>query len=170
MKKIGIFYGSGTGTTGEIAERIAEKLGLGSEHVYDISSVDLNVLTQYDLLILGTSTWGSGDLQDDWDNAIGKVKKLDLSGKAVALFGLGDSGSFSDSFCSGMSILYRELQGSGVTFYGWSDPEEYEFEDSESVVDGKFVGLVLDETNESTLTNGRIDKWIDLLKKDCPAS
>jgi len=73
-EKIGIFYGSGTGTTGEIAERIAEKLGLGSEHVYDISSVDLNVLTQYDLLILGTSTWGSGDLQDDWDNAIGKVK------------------------------------------------------------------------------------------------
>ena len=118
MKKIGIFYGSGTGTTGEIAERIAEKLGLDSEHVYDISSVDLNVLTQYDLLILGTSTWGSGDLQDDWDNAISKVKKLDLSGKAVALFGLGDSGSFSDSFCSGMGILYRELQGSGVTFYG----------------------------------------------------
>lgn len=167
MKKIGIIYGSGTGTTGEIAERIAKKLGVESKDIYDVSSIDISVFNEYEVLLLGTSTWGNGDLQDDWDNAIGKIKKLDLSGKAVALFGLGDSGSFSDTFCNGLGILYQELQSTGCTFYGSSDPEEYEFDSSDSIVDGKFVGLVLDEANESTLTNGRIDKWLEVLKAEC---
>ena len=66
MKKIGIFYGSTTGTTESVAEQIASHLGVGSSEVYNVGNTDAKVAEEYELLILGSSTWGSGELQDDW--------------------------------------------------------------------------------------------------------
>ena len=36
MKTIGIFYGSSTGTTEDIAKRIATKLGVDASNLYDV--------------------------------------------------------------------------------------------------------------------------------------
>ena len=69
MKKIGIFYGSTTGTTEAVAEQIASHLGVGSSEVYNVGNTDAKVAEEYELLILGSSTWGSGELQDDWYEA-----------------------------------------------------------------------------------------------------
>ena len=63
MKKIGIFYGSTTGTTEAVAEQIASHLGGGSSEVYNVGNTDAKVAEEYELLILGSSTWGSGELQ-----------------------------------------------------------------------------------------------------------
>ena len=65
-EKIGIFYGSTTGTTESVAEQIASHLGVGSSEVYNVGNTDAKVAEEYELLILGSSTWGSGELQDDW--------------------------------------------------------------------------------------------------------
>ena len=40
----------------------------------------------------------------------------------------------------------------------------YTFDESASVVDGRFVGLALDEDNESDLTDTRIAAWTDEIK------
>ena len=40
----------------------------------------------------------------------------------------------------------------------------YTFDESTSVVDGKFVGLALDEDNESDKTDERIAAWVDEIK------
>lgn len=98
MKTIGIFYGSSTGTTEGIAKRIAEKLGVEDKDIHDVSNASPADVAPYEILLLGCSTWGAGDLQDDWDSYLGKLKKLDLSEKTVALFGCGDSASFSRHF------------------------------------------------------------------------
>lgn len=37
MNKIGVFYGSTTGTTEDLARRIAEKLDVPSAHVFDVN-------------------------------------------------------------------------------------------------------------------------------------
>ena len=95
MKTIGIFYGSSTGTTEGIAKRIAEKLGVEDKDIHDVSNASPADVAPYEILLLGCSTWGAGDLQDDWDSYLGKLKKLDLSEKTVALFGCGDSASLA---------------------------------------------------------------------------
>ena len=118
MKKIGIFYGSSTGTTESVAHTIAQKLGVASNDVHDASKLTGEMVKEYDVLVLGTSTWGCGELQDDWYDAVKVLKKAGLSSKEVALFGCGDSESYCDTFCDGIGVLYEELKGTGCKFIG----------------------------------------------------
>ncbi|RRD39296.1 flavodoxin [Leptotrichia sp. OH3620_COT-345] len=162
MSKIGIFYGSTTGVTEDIANRIAEKLD-GVE-VYNISGNE-DKLGDYDVLILGTSTWGFGDLQDDWQTALDSLSSLDLNGKKVAYFGTGDQVTFADTFIDGIAIIHEEIQNSGVTLVGETDIDGYDFGESRAVKNSKFLGLAIDEVNQSDLTDERIEAWTTELKK-----
>ena len=160
MNKIGVFYGSTTGTTEDLARRIAEKLDVSSEHVFDVSKLTEALVNEYDVLVLGSSTWGAGELQDDWYDGVKVLKSADLSMKFVALFGCGDSESYCDTFCDGIGVLYEDLKDSGCTFLGNKvSTDGYSFSSSIAVVDGAFVGLPLDEVNESNKTAERIDAW-----------
>ena len=49
MKKIGIFYGSSTGTTQGIAETIASKLGVPASDVIDVSKMNADMVKEYEL-------------------------------------------------------------------------------------------------------------------------
>ena len=89
----GIFYGSTTGTTEAVAQDIAKQLGVASADVHNVADASADEANKYDLLVLGSSTWGSGELQDDWYPFLDALKAKDLAGKKVALFGCGDSGS-----------------------------------------------------------------------------
>ena len=91
---------------------------------------------------------------------------MDLSGKLVAIFGCGDSSSFSDTFCDAIGTIYTDLQGTGCTFIGNVATDGYSYDDSTAVVDGQFVGLPLDELNEDDQTESRLDAWIASLKKE----
>ena len=167
MKKTAIFFGSSTNTTEDIAQRIATKLGIGSSDVYNVDSATVEDAAPYEVLILGSSTWGVGDLQDDWEGFLPKLKKADLNGKAVAIFGTGDADSYSDSFCDAIGTIYNELQGTGCRFCGAVSTDGYTFDDSTAVVNGKFVGLPIDEMNEYAKTDERIDQWVEQLKAEC---
>ena len=160
MGKTAIIYGSTTGTTEDIAGRIASKLNIAQGDIYEISKVTADTVAGYDTLLLGSSTWGSGDLQDDWDDGIETLKGADLAGKKIALFGCGDSSSYSDTFCSALGTIYNDLKDSGATFVGSVDPSDYTFDGSDAVVDGQFVGLPIDEVNESDKTDERISNWV----------
>ena len=158
MKKTGIFYGSSTGTTEAVANLIASKLGIASADVHDAGKLTADLAGSYDVLILGTSTWGYGELQDDWNDAVETLKKMDLSGKTVALFGCGDSESYSDTFCDGMGILYEDLKDSQCKFIGFVPDTNYTYNSSVSAVDGHFVGLAIDDVNEGDKTGLGLDR------------
>jgi flavodoxin I len=167
MKKTGVFYGSTTGTTESVARMIANKLGISSGDVYDVSKLTADVAGSYEALILGTSTWGDGELQDDWYDGIKVLKGMDLSGKTVALFGCGDSESYADTFCDGMGILFNELKDSGCRFIGTVPATDYTYSSSVAVTDdGGFVGLAIDDINESDKTEERITAWTETLKAE----
>lgn len=166
MNKIGVFYGSTTGTTEDVARQIAEKLSVSSTHIYDVSKITENLIREYDVLVLGTSTWGAGELQDDWYDGVKVLKKCDLSHKCVALFGCGDSDSYSDTFCDGIGILYEELKDTHCKFCGATNTTGYTFDSSIAVVDGKFIGLPLDELNEDNKTDERISEWAEQVKQE----
>ena len=162
MKKTVIIYGSSTGTCQSIAETIANNLGVSD--ILDVAKVPAAQVNVYDNLLLGTSTWGAGDMQDDWYSGIKEIKNANLAGKTVALFGCGDSQSYSDTYCDGMGEIYRELQGTGCNIIGQVPTDGYTYDDSTAVVDGHFVGLALDDVNEGNMTEARIDAWIDSIK------
>ena len=166
MKKTGVFYGSTTGTTESVANLIAEKLGIAQADVHDVSKMSADVAGSYEALILGTSTWGDGELQDDWYDGIKVLKGMDLKDKIIALFGCGDSESYGDTFCDGMGILYEDLKTSGCRFVGAVPDADYTYSSSVSVVNGDFVGLAIDDVNESEKTEERVSAWTDMLKAD----
>ncbi len=159
---VAIVYGSSTGNTQEVAENIGEKLGI--DNVLDVANVSADDLNGYDKLILGSSTWGDGEFQDDWDAF--EWGDVDLSGKTVALFGLGDQESYSDAYCDAMALLYEQVKEKGANIVGSWENEGYDFEESKSIVDGKFVGLALDADNQDDLTEERISKWVESIKGD----
>lgn len=162
MARIAVYFGSTTGTCEELAGKIGSALA-GAE-IRNVTELD-NSAEAYDMLVLGTSTWGNGDLQDDWYSGVETLKKLNLHGKKVAVFGCGDSSSYSDTFCSAMKAIYDAAKEAGATIVGDEvDAAGYSFDASDAVVDGKFVGLAIDEVNEADKTDERIAAWIDAIK------
>ena len=132
--------------------------------MYEVAKITPADVAQYDTLLLGSSTWGADDLQDDWYDGLETLKQSDLAGKKIGLFGTGDSSSYSDTFCSALGVIYEGLKSSGATFVGQVDPSEYTFDSSEAVVDGQFIGLPIDEENEPNKTDDRISRWVASLK------
>ena len=163
MKATIVVYGSSTGTCEAIAEKIAEKLGCEAVNVQDLTA---EVVNDNQNLILGTSTWGAGELQDDWYDGLKVLQDTDLSEKTIALFGCGDCESYGDTFVGGIGELYNGIKESGARFVGAVDTNEYTFDDSEAVVDGKFIGLPLDDVNEDDKTDARIEAWIALISPE----
>ncbi len=160
MKPIGLFYGSSTGNTEAAAKGIADALGNDNVTLFNIGETGAETLLSYDNMILGTSTWGFGELQDDWQNFLPQLENLDLSGKTIALFGLGDQYSYSDVFVDAMGIIYETLKKRGATIIGAWATDGYEFDGSRAVVEGYFVGLALDSDNQDDLTPVRISQWV----------
>ena len=157
MNKIGLFFGSDTGATEEIAESI--KSVFSSEIVlHDISKASKEDIEQYDKLILASSTWGDGDLQSDWEDFESNLDEIDFSSKTIALVGVGDQDGYADTFCNALGHLYGHVKDGNVV--GFTSTEGYEFDESIAVIDDQFVGLVLDEDNQSELTKDRIESWV----------
>ena len=157
--KTGIFYGSTTGTTEMVAEKVGALLGADVMPAAEIDKVE-----NYDFVIFATSTWGMGDLQDDWFGALETLAGKNLSGKKVALIGVGDQVSFGDTFVDGMGTIYEEIKDKGITLVGKTSVDGYDFSSSKAVIDGEFAGLVIDENNQSELTEERITAWVEKVR------
>ena len=149
--RTGIFYGSTTGMTESLAAKIAARTGVAQTDVRNVADGSADEAEGYDLLLLGSSTWGCGELQDDWYDFLDALKRKALSGKRVALFGCGDSASYPDSFCDALAEIRDGLEASGCTFVGALDAGEYDGCTSRICRDGKVIGLAVDDGDVVTL-------------------
>lgn len=165
MKKIGIFYGSSTGVTAEVAQEIAKKFGVADADVHNVAKSAPSDVAPYDVLILGSSTWGAGELQDDWYDFLDGLEVLDLKDKQIALFGCGDE-SMSDTFCGAVGEIFNRLQKTGARFIGYFNAEGYDFDESPAFIDGVYVGLLLDNVNKEELTEDRMKEWVAKVKSE----
>jgi len=166
MTKIGLFFGTQTGNTETIAEAI--QTAFGGESVvtlHNVADIELSDFAGYSNLIVGCPTWNIGELQSDWEGLYDELDDIDFSGKKVAYFGAGDQVSYTDNFQDAVGILEEKISGLGATTVGYWSTEGYEFNESKAVRDGKFVGLAIDEDNQSDLTNERISAWVSQLKQ-----
>lgn len=160
--KIAIFYGSTYGNTAAAAEKLSLYLGqMGLEHdLKDIAHSKVEELVAYDKLLLGCSTWNIGELQDDWQAQWNQLERLDFRGKQVALFGTGDQLGYGDSFQDALGILADMLEERGAELVGFWPVEGYEHFKSRGQRGQYFVGLALDDDNQSHLTDARIRRWV----------
>lgn len=152
-----IFYATSTGNTEDVANRIHGKLD-GFELV-DISNDGVSKMNECSSLIIGVSTWGEGDLQDDWEDCFDELKEIDFKGKTVALFGLGDQEGYGDEFVNALGTIYEAVNDNGANVIGFTSTDGYEYDESTAELNGEFVGLVIDEDNQSDLTDERVEQW-----------
>lgn len=165
MEPIGIFYGSTYGMTKKVADKIKTAFGRSKVEVYNLKTATLEDMKKYKNLIFGTSAWGIGEMQDDWEYFIDNLSTLDFSDRKLALFGLGDQKEYPESFVDGLGTLYCRLPDKSAVV-GMTDTKGYDFYFSLANKDGKFIGLVLDEHHQKDLTDDRIKKWVSQLKKE----
>jgi flavodoxin I len=130
MSKILIVYGSTTGNTEMVAEEIIDLLKDHEVLLQDVADTNPEDLTKYDVLVLGSSTWDDGLLQQDFRDFVEGLE-VDLTGKKLAIFGLGDS-NYPD-FCEAADILeetFTKLGGKTIVatlkIDGFPDEEENE--------------------------------------------
>jgi flavodoxin I len=165
IKKIGIFYGSSTGQTELVAEKLHQMFGADNADLINVDGATENDLQKYSYIIFGTPTWGIGEMQDDWEDFSEIVVKSDLKDKKVALFGLGDQDTYPDSFADGVGILYDKIKDKTNIVGKWYN-NGYAFNESEAFRDNAFVGLILDQENQASKTTERLEKWVEMLKKE----
>ena len=168
--KIGIFYGSSTGNTAFIAQRLAEQIT--SARLYTIANATRADLESCDLLILGTSSWcDEGDrLQEDWNDAYDCLREAQLKGKKVALYGVGDQVQYPDAFVDGIKGLHDIAVAAGATIVGkWPD-ENYSYTASAAVEGDFFLGLPIDVENQDQLTEQRLTAWVSQLQEEADIS
>ena len=164
MSKIGLFYGTYTGVTGAVAEKIAKELGHENVDLHNIST-DSDKMKDYNNLIIGTSTWSIGELQEDWNEFMPKLQEMNFEGKTVALFGTGDQYGYPETFLDGMGMLYETFQFRGARFIGFWPTVGYDFTSPLPLLDhDHFVGLALDEDNQPELTDSRVKEWCKMIK------
>lgn len=160
--KIGLFYGSTTCYTEMAAEKIRDCLGHDLVSVFNIKETPISEMNSFDLLILGISTWDFGELQEDWEAVWQQLDGLDLNGKTIALFGLGDQEGYTEWYLDAMGMLHDKLLPTGVNIIGyWPNDKNYQFTASKALTDDGefFVGLALDEDSQYELSDERITTW-----------
>lgn len=162
MKKTGIFYGSTTGITGEVAGELAKVLGVAQEDIHNVADTAPSAVAEYENILLGSSTWGSGELQDDMYDFLDGLEGMSLAGKKIAVFGCGDE-SMSDTFCNAVGILYDAAVSTGADVVGAFNVDGYDFSHSDAVRDGVAVGLLIDNVNHEDLTEARVKQWAESL-------
>merc|ERR1711937_448342 len=151
---------------GTVAGYVGAETGIEAVDIGDMEGSDVEA---YDGLIIGAPTWHTGaDTERSgtaWDEFIyGDLTSLDLSGKKVAIFGVGDSAGYADNFCDAMDELAECFKKQGAEIIGAVSTDTYEHEESKSIADGMFVGLPCDEDNQSDTSEDRVKAWIEQIK------
>jgi flavodoxin I len=165
MKKIAIVYSFNTQKTGKIAKRIKEAFGKGANiEMVNVEEVTAEEFLQYNNLICGTSTWFDGELPNHWDEFVPELEEMDLNGKQIALYGLGDQKGYPENFLDGMGILGEILEAQGAKLVGFTSTEDYSYESSRAERGGQFIGLGIDFENQGTKNKERVNGWVDKLK------
>jgi len=172
--KVLIIYGTSTGATETVADMIAAEFGSDAEGPIEIDSMHGSLakkFADYDALIVGTPTWNTGaDTERSgtgWDEIYyDEMQNLDISGKKVAVFGLGDQISYSENYADASGELHDVFKDLGCEMMGYTSYEGYEHESSKAVRGDKFCGLLCDMVNEEDLSEGRVQNWVSQLKNE----
>jgi flavodoxin I len=165
MNKTAIIYSFNTKKTARVAERIRE--AFANDQLIPVNAEDLTGETflSYNQIIMGVPTWFDGELPNYWDEFVPALEEMNLAGKKIALFGLGDQVGYPENFLDGVGIMANILEEQGATLVGFTPVEGYNFESSLALRGDRFAGLAIDYENQGSMNKQRISAWVEELKK-----
>jgi flavodoxin I len=166
MSDIGLFFGSSTGNSETIARMIASNFSPVPIDIFDVIQSPANLILKYKKLIFGVPSWNSHPNHDDWKDFLPNISGLSFRNKKIALYGLGDQLTYSENFVDEMGTLYDWLIERNAEIIGFWPTEGYRFRRSLALRNGKFVGLAIDEDQQSELTSSRVFEWVKNLKQE----
>lgn len=158
--KIGVFYSSARGKSEFTATLIKDLLKENCD-IYRITDIDtVENLKKYRALIFIVPTYGFGEPHKDWKDGIEIISKVDFESKSVGIIGRGNQGFYAATFVNGMKPVYDALVERKANIVGFTEIDGYDFVKSSAVVDGRFVGLPLDEIFMLQEVKNRLETWI----------
>ncbi len=164
MERIGLFYGTDTGNTETVSNKIKAMIdSLLGDNIVDVIEIykkEASEFDPYNYIIIGMPTWYDGELQGDWETFLPKFDTIDFTNKKLAFFGLGDQYGYSFYFCDGLGIFYSMAKKNNAQICGQWPTDGYEYDASKAEIDGSLVGLCLDVDNQDDLTQARLEKWV----------
>jgi flavodoxin I len=166
MKKIAVVYSFNSNKSAKIATKIAAGFTKFSVEQLNVESCKANEFLLFDGYVLSVPTWFDGELPNYWDEILPALENMDFNGKKFALFGLGDQKNYPENFCDAVGILAEFLERRGAKIIGYTSPEGYTFESSKALKDNILTGLLLDQENQSKLSDERIQKWVSQLEQE----
>ena len=166
MNKTAIIYSFNTKKTGKIATQIQEGFNDPAIEMVNAEEITEDLFLSFDQIIMGVPTWFDGELPNYWDEFVPALEEMDLKGKKIALFGLGDQIGYSENFLDGVGIMAGILKAQNATLIGFTSSEGYEFESSRALQDKQFLGLAIDYENQGSMNKQRVAAWIEELKKE----
>lgn len=165
MAKIGLFFATDTGNTRKIAKIMKRKFFEDDEiELVNFEKATAEQIDGYSALIFGSPTLGDGEYPEPLLEFLPNFDDIDFSTKTVALYGLGDQEGYPDEFVDALGMLYEELEDREATLIGQWPTDGYTYDSSKAEMDGEFCGLVLDQDNQSSLTEERLAKWVEMVK------
>ena len=166
MSKIAIIYSFNTKKTGKIATQIQERFNDPDVEMINAEDLTEDIFLSFDRIIMGVPTWFDGELPNYWDEFVPALEDLDLKGKKIALYGLGDQKGYPENFLDGLGIMADILEEQGASLMGFTSTEGYEFEASRAVREEQFAGLAIDYENQGSKNKERVAAWVEQLKSD----
>ena len=166
MNKVGLFYSFNTNKTSRVAERVKEAFGDDNIEAINVEEVTSEQFTSYDNIICGVPTWFDGELPNYWDEFVPDIEDMDLKGKNIALYGLGDQKGYPENFLDGLGLLAEIFENQGARLVGFTSTEGYLFESSRAQRGDQFCGLGIDFESQGSLNAERVTGWVEQLKKE----
>ena len=166
MSKTAIIYSFNTKKTGQIATSIQEVYNDDLIEMVNAEDLTEELFLSFDRMIMGVPTWFDGELPNYWDEFVPALEEMDLKGKKIALFGLGDQKGYPENFLDGVGVMAEILELQGASLVGFTSTQGYAFESSRAQRGERFAGLAIDYENQSSMNKQRVASWVDQLKKE----
>ena len=164
MKPTAIIYSFNTKKTAKIAEKIKEAFNDEKVEMVNAEDITEDQFQSYEQIIMGVPTWFDGELPNYWDEFVPALEEMDLKGKKIALFGLGDQEGYPENYLDGVGIMADLLEERGAELVGFTSVEGYSFERSRAQRGEKFAGLAIDYENQGSMNNERVAAWVEKLR------
>lgn len=114
MGKILLVYATMSGNTEAMADLIEKGLQEAEVEADRFEAMDIDnaqLFNDYDYIIIGSYTWGDGDLPDEFLDLAEDMDEIDFSGKTCAVFGSGDTAY--EFFCGAVDTLEAKIKERG---------------------------------------------------------
>lgn len=151
MEKVLVAYSTWAGATHQVAEEIAKDLGNKNLQVNISAAKDVNSITDFQAVILGTSIH-AGQMTGDFKKFLNKFNK-ELATKKTAFFVV----------CFNM---IEDTEKNRVETMGWIDKAIAKFSQINPVAIGLFAGAAVTDSEEFDKLNILAKKLIESMKKN----